>query len=609
MAKGHRGVLGAAIAIAAVSLGCLPIVAAEASAAPWSVKPVAKVIASWVNLDFDSFIERSYSEYLRRFPEWLTSLGLSGAFGVRNDALNDYSAGYVRETEALEQAVLERLRSYDRASLSAARQVTYDVFEWCFDDRVHGQEFALYDYPISHYTITSLHWAVFDLLTDTQPIASLEDAEDYVSRLLRVGRQFDQVIDGLRRRADAGIVVPKSVSDLALPEIDGLAGASAASTPFYTVFEEKLARIGGMSAGERRSLLSRAKSAIGEVVLPVYARIARALRELYPSAPYQVGVSQYPNGDAYYATLLRHYTGTEVTADEVHALGLQEVARLREEIRMACRDLGLPEDLAIPEVSLRAEEASGILYGSAVVQEYERLIDQASQRLAGVIEPLPSAKVIVVGIPVGGYYKAPATDGSRPGAFYASLQGPQPRYSMPTLAYHETIPGHHVQIAGAMDLALPMFRQVESFLGYTEGWALYAERLAWELGWYAEDPYGNLGRLKDEMMRAVRLVVDTGIHTRGWTAEDAIAYFVENTGKARATAEREVFRYIVWPGQATAYMVGMLHLLDLRRTAKEALGDRFRLIEFHDAVLGGGNAPLAILDRLVGDYIDRASGR
>jgi uncharacterized protein (DUF885 family) len=180
---------------------------------------------------------------------------------------------------------------------------------------------------------------------------------------------------------------------------------------------------------------------------------------------------------------------------------------------------------------------------------------------------------------------------------------------MPTLAYHETIPGHHVQIASAMDLDLPMFRQVESFLGYTEGWALYAERLAWELGWYTEDPYGNLGRLKDEMMRAVRLVVDTGIHTRGWTAEEAIAYFFENTGKARATAEREVFRYIVWPGQATAYMVGMLHLLDLRRTAEEALGDRFRLVEFHDAVLGGGNAPLAILDRVVGDYIDRASRR
>jgi uncharacterized protein (DUF885 family) len=195
------------------------------------VKPAAEVIASWANLDFDSFIERSYSEYLRRFPEWLTSLGLSGAFGVRNDALNDYSEGYLEETEALEQAVLERFRGYDRASLSSAQQVTYDIFEWCFDDRVHGQEFALYDYPISHYTITSLHWAVFDLLTDTQPIASLEDAEDYVSRLLRVGRQFDQVIDGLRRRADAGIVVPKSVMALARPEIDRLAGAPASQHP------------------------------------------------------------------------------------------------------------------------------------------------------------------------------------------------------------------------------------------------------------------------------------------------------------------------------------------------------------------------------------------
>lgn len=604
-----RTYLGVLVAMVAVLLLFLPADHVKASGVPWSARSVGDVIASFAGLDFTAFIETSYREYLLRFPEWITQLGIPGNFGVRNDALNDYSEAYIEDTQSLERAILDRLHGYDRSSLYPSEQLSYDVFLSCFDDRVRGQTFALYDYPITHYYITSLHWAFFDLLTEVEPVSSLQDAEDYVSRLRQSGRQFDQIIDGLERRLAVGIVVPKIVIDRALPGIDQWASAPATATPFYTVFAQKLGNVAGLATSQRTSLLKEAQSAIEGVVLPAYGRIAAALRELYALAPDRVGVGQYPNGDAYYAYLLRHYTGGDLTAEEIHTLGVGEVARLRQEIEDASLGLGfLPEGLSIPAIFSRATTAGGTLTGSAVVDAFGRLIATAQERLAGVIDPLPSIPVTVVGVDAGGYYRPPAGDGSRPGAFYASTSGPQPRFGMPTLAYHETLPGHHVQIASAMELDLPLFRQVESFLGYTEGWALYSERLASDLGWYADDPYGNLGRLADEMMRAVRLVVDTGIHAKGWTAEEAISYFVENTGKPRAYAENEIYRYIVWPGQSTAYMVGMLHLLDLRRLAQERLGDGFSLVDFHRALLGEGNVPLLLVDRLVEDYIRRASG-
>ena len=209
--------------------------------------------------------------------------------------------------------------------------------------------------------------------------------------------------------------------------------------------------------------------------------------------------------------------------------------------------------------------------------------------------------MIVVGVPNGGYYLHPAMDGSRPGAFYASNTGSEPRFGMPTLAYHESIPGHHQQIALAQELPLPFFRSDMGFLGYTEGWALYAERLAWELGFYEHDVYGDLGRLQAEAFRATRLVVDTGIHVKGWTYDQAMDYMVQNTGMTRGEVEVQIWRYITWPGQATAYKIGMLKILELRQKAMDALGDDFNLRIFHNVVLGNGSVPLEILEQLVDD--------
>jgi uncharacterized protein (DUF885 family) len=246
----------------------------------------------------------------------------------------------------------------------------------------------------------------------------------------------------------------------------------------------------------------------------------------------------------------------------------------------------------------------GIVSGSAVAETYEAIIRKADARLDAAFDLRPRAEVIVVAEGEGAYYVSGSLDGSRPGVFHAPGGGSEARYSMPTLAYHEAVPGHHFQIALAQESDLPLFRNVIGFTGYAEGWALYAEHLAYELGWYDDDPYGNLGRLQDQAFRAARLVVDTGLHAKGWSFDQAHEFMVENVGRDPGYLQFEVSRYVTWPGQATAYMVGMLKIMELRQEAMDRLGDRFDLKAFHQVVLRNGSMPLEVLERVVDDYIE-----
>ncbi len=580
------------------------LVGQEEDYAPsWSPQPVDEVIAELQDLGFDAFVERSYQEYMLRFPEQLTYMGVAEAFGVGNDRLNDYSDYYVRETQRLETALLEMLLKYDRAQLSPQQQLTYDVYEWYLDDLVRAHPFAYHDYPVSDFYVTSRHFTVYDLLTEAHPIGNAEDVEDYIARLYQIGRQSDQVIEGLRLRAEAGVIVPKGILAQALRSMSGFSRGRATSSPFYYTLNAKLQIAEGISSRQQTEYLRAAEKAIDEVVIPAYKRLCDAASGLVNIAPEQIGYWQYADGDAYYTYVLRHYNQTELTASEIHDIGLREVERVEAEIREAASQLGISEYASIAQIFELAARDGGTLYGPAVVEEYDRVIEAAKAGLTDVISPLPAAEVIVKGNPIGGYYTAPARDGSRPGTFYAPTQGPQPRYSMPTLAYHETIPGHHVQLSIAQELDIPLVRTEAEFLGYIEGWALYAERLAWELGWYDEDPHGNFGRLQDEMMRAVRLVVDTGIHALGWSNDEAVSYFAKHTGQSRGYSQYQVNRYVVWPGQATAYMLGRMKILELRARAENALGDRFDVSEFHDVMLRNGNLPLRVLEQLVDAYI------
>jgi len=553
-------------------------------------------------LNFNQFVDTSYEQYLLRFPQVLTHYGMAEQLGARNDRLDDYSEAYLTETRTIESLIYEKLQTFDQALLTPDQQLTYDVCFWYWDDLVRNHEFADYDYLVTHYYITSRDWTLFDLMTVVHPFSSKHDVEDYMSRLEQVDTQFDQLIDGLIARAERDIIAPQIILTQAIANLQGLAFTSAQSHPLFTTLSAGMQSIAGMSPSEKTSILSEATEIMNEQVLPAYRRLYDKLVELRDIAPEDIGYSQQPNGKAYYDYALRHQNQTGLSAAEIHELGLAQVARLQAQIQEEAAKAGYPEGFPINAIYSLVAQDGGVLYGDEIVSTYEEILQRAKERVGEVFECLPEAPVIVVPDAVGGYYRP--SNGLRPAEFAAPAAGAQPYYFMPTLTYHETIPGHHLQIGLAAELDLPLLRSIEVFLGFTEGWALYSERLAWELGWYQDDAYGNLGRLSDEMMRAVRLVVDTGIHAMSWTYNQAVAYFAQNTGKPMSSARYQVQRYIVWPGQSTAYMIGFLRILELRDRVRDALGDEFDLAAFHTLVLENGSLPLDILEGRVEELID-----
>ncbi len=350
-------------------------------------------------------------------------------------------------------------------------------------------------------------------------------------------------------------------------------------------------------------MLADAEKQVAASVIPAYKALVETLERQQAVATNDAGIWKLPDSAAYYAYLLRHYTSTSLTADEIHELGKRELTRIHTEMRAGFKALGYDANSDLTTLYNRLAQDSGLISGGQIVATYEQLIRGAEDRLAVAFNRTPRAKVIVIGGPTGGYYAPPAVDGSRPGAFYAQNVGVVPRYSMPSLAYHEAVPGHHFQLAIAQELDLPILRRDMGFTGHVEGWALYAERLAQEMGLYEKDPYGNLGRLQMEAFRVARLVTDTGLHAKRWNFDQAVSYMVEATGRPRAGMQAEVARYVSIPGQATAYYVGFLKILELRQKAKDMLGDRFDLKEFHDVMLINGAVPLDVLERLVDAYI------
>jgi uncharacterized protein (DUF885 family) len=423
-----------------------------------------------------------------------------------------------------------------------------------------------------------------------------------------VDTKFEQLIEGLRLREEAGVIPPRFAIQWALYGVRRMASAGATNSPFYTAFADKLDALPGIGESQKADLLRAAESAIEGSVLPAYRALQEYLEYQESIAPTDDGLWQFPKGEAYYAYLLRRYTTTSLTADQIHELGLRELDRIHAEMRVIFDELGYPQDEALPDLFDRVAQDSSTIPASEVMETYETIIDDAARNLDAVFAIYPRTPVQVIESPIKGMYERAPRDGSRPAFFHA---GPgdtsESYYAMPTLAYHEAVPGHHFQIALAQEANLPAFRTAVGFTGFAEGWALYAERLAWELGWYDGDPYGDLGRLQAEAFRAARLVVDTGIHARRWTFQQALDFFVENVGFERGDSvdpEIEIARYTVWPGQSTSYLVGMLEILALRQRASDRLGDRFDLKEFHTVVLRNGSMPLQVLERVVDGYVE-----
>ncbi len=603
--------------------GSLPGTGEEASAAssatsqppetvapgPQSVSPT--LTGKLAGLEFDEFLEVTWRELALRDPEVVLADGLADVYGLDGAELTDISDAYIRENFELYRTVLALLRQYDRAALTHDQQVSYDLYEWYLDDQLRREEFIYYDYPATFFPVTAVHEQLIQFFTDLHPLASRQDAQDYVARLGKVGVKFEQLLEGLRLREDAGIIPPRFTNQWALYGVGNLARSDATATPFYQSFEEKLAAL-GLPGAEEQALLDSAEAAIDDVVLPAYQSLAEYLQHLESVAPSDDGLWQFPRGDDYYAYLLRHYTTTSLTPDQIHEIGKQDLERIHGDMRDVFRQLGYPQDETLAELFRRAAQDGGLVPAGDVIAAYESIIDHADQNLDAAFDIRPQAGLVVVQSPIKGMYVSAALDGSRPGAFHAGPGDTQEAYyAMPTLAYHEAIPGHHYQISLAQESDLPSFRNSVSFLGYTEGWALYAEQLASELGWYDGDPYGDLGRLQAEAFRAARLVVDTGIHAKGWTFDEAQAYFMENTGYETGgpvDPAIEVARYVVWPGQSTAYKIGMIELLALRQKAMDRLGDQFDLKVFHNVLLSNGSMPLELLERVVDAYIERELG-
>lgn len=562
--------------------------------------------------NIDHFFTRAFLEFALERPLMLSQLRILEPYGIdfHADDLDDFSVAFEVAQMARTKRNLEILRSYDFDSLDPEQRRSAEILEWFLEVEAEREPFLLYDYPVNQ--LNGIQKGLPDFLINVHQINDAGDAADYVARVEKMGTAFDQVIEGLEARREIGNVPPSFVLEQVRAEMASFVAPPPEEHVLMRHFEDAL---GGIEVGadRREQLVARLRSALSDVVYPAYRRLDQELERLQAVATDDAGVWKLPDGERYYQWLLHRYTTTKLTADEIHEIGLAEVARIQAAIRGileqegiddadlggALRALALDPRFRYPDTEAGREQ---------LLADYTAIVEEARQRLPELVGRLPRAEVRVERVPEfmqdgapGAYYSPPPFDGSKPGVFYVNLRNvaENPRFRMRTLAYHEALPGHHLQIALAMEMPdAPFFRRVLPFTAYSEGWALYAERLAAEEGMLPTH-WDELGMLMDELFRAARLVVDTGIHARRWTRDQAVAYMLENTGKPRSEVVAEVDRYIVMPGQACAYKVGQLQILAFRERARDRLLSNFDLRAFHDVVLDGGAMPLEMLEQVV----------
>jgi len=553
-------------------------------------------------LTLGEFYDTSYTALISRTPETIIWEALTDVFPLDDVGLNDLSDSYLRDTFAMHQVVLDALQTYDRSALDADAQLTFDVYQWHLQDVVDQLEFIYYDFTAT-YMIFGVQRDTELFFTDIHPLATRQDAEDYITRLNAVENKFLQLSDHLTRQRNAGVVEPALTLEIAINRVANLAQGSVDTNPYFTSFRDKLDNIAGLDDADRQSLLDAARRATANGVIPANQQLLQTMQGLLSRASPSIGVGQFPRGNEYYAYILRHHTTTDLTAAEIHQLGLDELQRIQSEMRLIFDQLSYPQNETLEQLFARVATDGGIISAADVLTTYESIIAFAEQNLDQAFDIFPAADVIVIPDTFGGFYVGPSFDGTRPGAFYAGTLTDEPWFQMQSLIFHETVPGHHLQISLAMEQDVQPFRKLIGFTSFVEGWALYAERLAYELGWYGNNPYGDLGRLQWEAVRAARLVMDTGIHNLGWSFDQAVRFSDENVGWSTSLSQGAAARYSVIPGQATAYMIGMLQILQARQRAMDALGLQFDLKEFHRVLISNGAIPLALLDSVVDRYI------
>ncbi|HVT33397.1 MAG TPA: DUF885 domain-containing protein [Rhodanobacteraceae bacterium] len=566
----------------------------------------------------DWFYGRVFAKFALQSPEMLSNMRILPSWlDFYSDKLDDASPAHEAELAAAIKDDVDVLHRYDRSALDREGRLSYDVLDYFLSMQVEGDRFRDYDFPVNQ--LEGIQSSLPSFMAQTHQVNDRHDAETYIARLDRFPQKFAEVLDGLRLRERKGIIPPEFTVDEVLAQMQSFVGTPAGENMLYASFKEKLDKIApdALDEAARTDLLSRVERSIEAKVYPAYRQLIGYFIALKPKAKGNYGAWHLPDGDAYYAWCVRMNTTTDMTPEEVHTLGLAEVARISAEMETILREQGLAEGTIGARVQQLAHAPDAAYPNTAdgkaaMLKRYQAILDEVNAGLGDAFDVRPKLGVEVKAVPAfaektapGAYYEPGSFDGSRPGVFFANMRdtAETPKFAMRTLAYHEGIPGHHFQISVAQELkGVPFFRRVLPFTAYVEGWALYAERLAWELG-FEKDPLDDLGRLRDEMMRAVRLVVDSGIHYKRWTREQAIQYMMDNTGMAESDVTAEIERYFVDPGQALAYKAGMLKILALREKAKQALGPKFRLADFHDQVLTHGALPLALLERVIDDWI------
>ena len=567
---------------------------------------------------FRAYMDRALVKIAFKNPETLTSLGFLESMGIKghNAHLDDVHPDRTDELFAEMKAFREGLLQYDDESLDDSQRLTKDIALYLTSMLDDFEDYRFHNYPANQ--MSGIQSAFPSFMDAQHQVNTMEDAENYLSRMSELPRKHEQYLLGLRLREERDIIPPRFVIERVLEEMRNFVATPAQENILYTGLAKKLEEAEEIDEAQAADVLQRVEASINDNVYPAYETFINYFGELESKAGDDDGVWHLPDGEAVYRLALRFFTTTSYTADEIHDIGLAEVDRIQAEMLEILKLEGVDVAGGFTAAMEIYSERPEVYYEDSgegrqqILDDYQVMLDELDAGLDDAFRIRPKAGVEVVRVPEfrektapGAYYQQPALDGTRPGRFFANLYDIKatPKYGMRTLAVHEGIPGHHFQIAIAMELeGVPLIRRFGFFTAYVEGWALYAERVAYELGLMPTNG-DNIGRLMAELFRAVRLVVDTGIHHKRWTREEAIEYMLANTGMAESDVVSEIERYIVLPGQATAYKVGMMKILELREKAMNELGDKFDLRDFHDVVLKNGAVPLDILERIVDHYI------
>jgi uncharacterized protein (DUF885 family) len=523
-----------------------------------------------------------------------------------NDRWSDNSLAAIAKRQGEDRAALDALHAIDRAKLSPADQLNYDTFEWLASRTVERQQFKEYLQPVNHQGGVQ----TADGLAEYLPFASTKDYRDWLKRMDAIPTVVDQTMVLMREGAKSGNTPPKVLMQRVPAQIAAQIVEDPAKSPFYRPF---LKFRDSVPAADRPALQAEAQRIIREKIVPAFRVFSGFVdKEYLPESRETIAATALPDGKAYYDFLARYYTTTGLTAKQIHGIGLKEVARLRAEMEKVKDETGFKGTLAEFFTFLRTDPRFFETTPAGLLERYQATAKRIDPELVKVFRTIPREPYGVRPIPdnvapdtTTAYYQPGSNDGSRPGYYYVNLYKPEvrPTWEMMPLTLHEAVPGHHFQFARGLEMPdAPMFRRTAYFVGYSEGWGLYAERLGYDMGLY-DDPYDRFGQLTYEMWRAVRLVVDTGMHSMGWSRQQAIDYFKANCAKTDQDIVNEVDRYLGTPGQALAYKIGQMKILELRDRARQALGPDFDLRDYDDAVLETGSVPLDALEKHIDAWI------